>query len=284
MLWKTKTSEEGASGRNSSNALSVNPSELSAGGMGLDRGRASDPISQIPCFSDNLCDAQQENAASLSPLLARLFPPGVVAAEFRIAGEPSLLFPDEARYFGRAALNRIRDFAAGRLCARRAMAEFGFSDEPLRMSRDRRPQWRASVIGSITHATGICGAVVARKNQFRAIGLDIEIVGHVTPGVWPYICTPEEMAWLDTLRESARSRCAALIFSAKESFYKCQYGMTQQWLEFDDVTLDLPSSDANAGYFTLRPRKRIALLQHATMPLIGRFELHGSLVVTGRVL
>ena len=38
---------------------------------------------------------------------------------------------------------------------------------------------------------------------------------------------------------------AALIFSAKEAFYKAQYELTTQWLDFNDVTLDL------AGY-TLR--------------------------------
>jgi len=225
-----------------------------------------------------------KNPASLSPLLANLFPPGVIGAELRIAGDPSLLFPDEAQYLGRAVPKRIQEFAGGRLCARRALAEFGFADTPLRMNSDRRPQWPAPFIGSITHTTGMCGAVVAERRQFRAIGLDMEIVGRVTPEIWPTICTTEETAWLDALPEPEQTRCAALIFSAKESFYKCQYNVTQQWLEFDDVTLDLPYGDAGAGCFALRPRRGITLLEHDTMPLMGRFEFHGSLVVTGMVL
>jgi 4'-phosphopantetheinyl transferase EntD len=233
---------------------------------------------------DNPSGRNQKNPASLSPLLAGLFPPGVMAAELRIAGDPSLLFPDEVQYLGRAVPKRIQEFAAGRLCARRALAELGFTAYPLRMNRDRSPQWPAPVIGSITHATDICGAVVAERRQFRAIGLDMEIVGSVTPEIWPTICTPEEKAWLDTLREPERSRCAALIFSAKETFYKCQYGVTRQWLEFDDVTLDLLPGDAGAGCFSLRPRRGIALLEHDTMPVMGRFEFHGGLVVTGMVL
>jgi len=92
-----------------------------------------------------------------------------------------LLFPDEAQYLGRAVPKRIQEFAAGRLCARRALAEFGFTDYPLRSNSDRRPQWPAPVIGSITHIAGMCGAVVAKQRQFRAIGLDMEIVGRVTP-------------------------------------------------------------------------------------------------------
>ncbi|MDO8704293.1 MAG: 4'-phosphopantetheinyl transferase superfamily protein [Sulfuricaulis sp.] len=245
---------------------------------------AAVPTRQVPYSSVNERDVHRNNPAGLSPLLAGLFPPGVVGAELRIAGDPSLLFPEEAQYLGGAVPKRIQEFAAGRLCARRALAEFGFTGYPLRMNRDRRPQWPAPVIGSISHTAGMCGAVVARQRQFRAIGLDMEIVGRVTPEIWPTICTPEETAWLAALREPEQSRCAALIFSAKESFYKCQYSVTQQWLEFDDVTLDLPASDASAGCFALRPRRRIALWEHVTMPLMGRFEFHGSLIVTGMVL
>jgi 4'-phosphopantetheinyl transferase EntD len=113
----------------------------------------------------------QNNPASLSPLLASLFPPGVAAAGLRMAGDPSLLFPDETRYLGRAVPKRTREFAAGRLCARRALAEFGVTGYPLRMNRDRRPHWPAPVIGSITHTTGMSGAVVASRK-------------HTAPSAW----------------------------------------------------------------------------------------------------
>jgi 4'-phosphopantetheinyl transferase EntD len=228
--------------------------------------------------------AQRMNPASLSPFLAGLFPPDVVGAELRMAGDPSLLFPDEARDLGRAVPARIQEFAAGRLSARRALAEFGFADFPLRVNGDRRPRWPDAIVGSITHTAGFCGAVVAQRRQFLAIGLDTEIVGRVTPEIWQTICTPEESSWLHALGEPEQSRCAALVFSAKESFYKCQYGVTRQWLEFDDVTLSLPSGNARAGCFFLRPRRRIPALEHGAMPLIGRFEFHGSLVATGVIL
>lgn len=242
MLWNTRSTEDNAGGRNAP-------------------------------------DGRQEDAAGLSPALAGLFPPGVVGAELRMAGDLPLLLPDEAQHLGCAVPKRIQEFAAGRLCARRALAEFGIIGYPLGMNSDRRPRWPAAVVGCITHTTGICGAVVAEQRRFRAIGLDMELVGRVTREIWPYICAPGEMAWLAALREPEQSRCAALIFSAKESFYKCQYGVTGQWLEFDDVALDLPSRGASAGWFSLRPRRRIALLKHDS--LRGRFEFRGSLVVTG---
>ena len=245
--------------------------------------RTAVPVRQLQ-GSSHPYDAYWKNPATLSPLLAELFPAGVVGAELRIAGDPSLLFPEEVHSLGRAVPKRIQEFAAGRLCARRAVAEFGFTDYPLRRASDGRPHWPASLSGSVSHTAGMCGAVVANKGQFRAIGLDMEIVGQVTPEMWLTICTPQEMAWLTTLPESQQARCAALIFSAKEAFYKCQYSVTQQWLEFDDVTLEFSSSVANAGCFTLRPRRRITLIEHAAMPLIGHFVFNGNLIATGMTL
>lgn len=230
------------------------------------------------------CDVYQRNAASLSSLIDSVFPPGVVGAELRVAADASLLSADEAQYLGCAVPKRIQEFAGGRHCARLAMAELGFYDYPLRVNSDRRPQWPQDIIGSISHTTGMCGAAVAKKSQFRAIGLDIEIVGDVTPEIWSHICTPGETAWLATLRPPEQGRCAALIFSAKESFYKCQYNLTQQWLEFCDVKLDISFNDSGTGCFALWPQRRIALLEHATAPLTGRFKFHDSLVVTGVVI
>ena len=226
----------------------------------------------------------QKNPAVFSPLLTHLFPPGVVGAELREAGDPALLLATEAQHLARAGTQRMQEFVAGRLCARRALAEFGFADYPLSVNPDRRPRWPASLVGSITHVSGMCGAVVASQRDYRAIGLDMAIVGDVTRDIWPYVCTPEELSWLTALGESEQVRCAALIFSAKEAFYKCQYGVTQQWLEFDDVTVDVPLSATSAGYFLVRPRRKIALLEHEALPWKGRFQFNANLVITGMAL
>lgn len=225
-----------------------------------------------------------KNPACLSPLLASLFPPGVVATELRKVADSALLLAGEASHLVRAFPKRIQEFAAGRLCARRALTELGFSDFPLTVSGDRRPQWPNPIVGSITHTPGFTGAVVAERRRFRAIGVDGEAVGSVAPELWPHICTPAEAAWLDALPETERGKFSALVFSAKEAFYKCQYGVTGQWLEFHDVALAFHSSDLQTGSFSVRSFKGIRLLQRETMPLIGRFQFHGGLVVTGMVI
>ncbi|MBI3544980.1 MAG: 4'-phosphopantetheinyl transferase superfamily protein [Gammaproteobacteria bacterium] len=237
-----------------------------------------DPVRAVSAY------ASHKNPARISPLVASVFPAGVTAAELRLPGDPALLFPAETLNLTSAVPRRIQEFSAGRLCARRALTQLGFADHPLLMGGDRRPQWPSSVVGSITHTAGICAVAVAARSQFQAIGLDMEIVGHVSPEMWSHVCTSEETAWLKMLPEPEQTRYATLIFSAKEAFYKCQYELTQQWLEFDDIILELPAPSLKGGDFLLLPRRRIDFLKHKAVPWRGQFRFHENFVVTGIAL
>ncbi len=222
-----------------------------------------------------------KNPARISPRISNLFARGTVGAELHEPGDASLLFYEEARYLTNAMPTRAREFAAGRLCARRALERFGFTRYPLRVSSDRSPQWPSALIGSITHAHGVCAAVVAQRRFFRGIGLDMEIVDGVTRETWPVICTPPEAAALAALPSAQQARYAALVFSAKESFYKCQYNVTRQWLEFHDVSLDIIFEDSHTGYFVPTPRKKINALGLDATTWMGRFQFYRNVVLTG---
>ncbi len=220
------------------------------------------------------------NPAVPSPLLASLFPAGVYTAELRGPGDPALLYPEEAAHLGQSVAKRAAEFAAGRLCARAVMAELGIADFPLRVGGDRRPLWPAGVVGSITHTHGFGAAVAAPDTHFRAIGVDAEVVGRVREALWPKICAPQELTWLAAQRGGAAERLAALVFSAKEAFYKCQYGLTQGWVGFHDVMLDL-ALDPDGGRFSVLPLKPLQLQQELQPPWEGRFHFEQGLVVSG---
>src|ERR1700676_5675117 len=136
-----------------------------------------------------------KNPADLSPTLSRLFLPGVVAADMRGPGDVKLLMPAETRYLGRAVRKRVRELAAGRLCARRALAEFGIVDFAVEVADDRQPLWPASMVGSITHTAGFCAAVAAERESVAALGLDSEVVGDLNVGIWSKVWGAEEGAW-----------------------------------------------------------------------------------------
>jgi 4'-phosphopantetheinyl transferase EntD len=224
------------------------------------------------------------NPAISSKLIAGMFPAGVAAAELREPGDVSLLLPGEAEYLGRAVTKRIQEFAAGRLCARRALMEFGVEDFPLGVAHDRQPVWPESIVGSITHTTGFCAAVVAERHRFIGLGIDAEIVGRVTAPLWPSICTPREIDWLRSQVGSDQAAAAALLFAAKEAFYKCQYAVVHEWLDFHDVSVETEVRGAGQGVFVITPARRLQLANHATLPMTGQYRFHDEWVLAGLVL
>ena len=224
------------------------------------------------------------NPATLSSHLGSLFPPGAVAAELREPGDPGLLLPAEAMHVGRALAKRAQEFAAGRLCARRALAEFGIVDFPIRVAADRQPIWPESMAGSITHTAGYGAAVVAERRSAAALGLDSEVVGDVNAELWPRICVPAESAWVESLPVSERAAAVTLIFSAKEAFYKCQYALVRERLNFHDARVEAPAWGAASGAFRIHANRSIAVRTRAAMPLPGRYLFHEGFVTAGMAL
>ena len=96
-----------------------------------------------------------------------LFPPGVAVAVRREPGDPADLLPGEAVYVAKAVPKRINEFAAGRACARRALATFGMPGAVLLAAPDRQPLWPTGFVGSITHTAGFCAAAVAPRSRWR---------------------------------------------------------------------------------------------------------------------
>jgi 4'-phosphopantetheinyl transferase EntD len=224
------------------------------------------------------------NPARLSATLGGLFPPGAVAAELLGAGDPELLLPAEAVFIGRAVPKRVQEFAAGRLCARRALAEFGIVDFPIKVADDRQPIWPDTMVGSITHTAGFCAAVVAERRHARALGLDSEVVGDVTERIWHSICVPLETAWVRSLPASEQAAAVTLIFSAKEAFYKCQYAIVRERLGFHDARVQAVGWGAADGVFNIHATRDIAMSTRTALPIRGRYLFHEAFVTAGIAL
>jgi 4'-phosphopantetheinyl transferase EntD len=224
--------------------------------------------------------APGSGAVRASLLLRELLPQDIACHELLGAGDPAALLAEEKPFVGRASLKRACEFAAGRICARAGLEHFGIEGFPLKMGEDRSPRWPRALCGSIAHTRGYCASAVGAKSRYKAIGLDVEQVAGMSAEVWDHICAPAEVEWLQRLPEPERARMATLIFSAKEAFYKCQYAVTRQWLEFTDVTVDLTGWELGAGSFAVRPLGILQLLQHHALPWLGRFRLQDDLVIT----
>ncbi len=218
-----------------------------------------------------------------SRLLGGLFANRVIAFEAREPIGPESLLEEEARYVRRAVHKRVGEFAAGRACARRALAELAITSFPLRVGADREPLWPNGITGSITHTAGFCGVVVARTSEAASLGIDAEQRDAVHRRLWRHIATPEELRWLEAFPPSRAADMAALVFSAKEAFFKCQFPLTREWLSFADVSVSVEPGAARTGPHSVgvTPRRGVALQGLPPPPWAGRYALRGALVVTG---
>jgi enterobactin synthetase component D / holo-[acyl-carrier protein] synthase len=211
--------------------------------------------------------------------LNSLFPSGVAVALRCEPGDPADLMPAEAVHVEKARPKRINEFAAGRACARRALATFGVTDFVLRAASDRQPLWPADFVGSITHTAGLCVAAVVPRSKFKALGLDSERSGAPTPDIWSTLCRSDELAWVESLQPEERPAAATLIFSAKEAVYKCQYPITGEWLDFHDLHIEVLDWGQRRGRFVVRPTRDIMVAKPDALP-DGRYCFHEPFVST----
>lgn len=194
----------------------------------------------------------------------------------RTSASPQSLYDDERAYGGAFGDRRLREFATGRLCARGALASLGIYEFPLHVNADRTPRWPAGVVGSITHTDGFCGAIAARDDDARALGLDVERRGRVDEDLVPRIFTRREHERYRGFAPDARDLFATLTFSAKEAYYKCQFFLTRRWLDFTDVELDVAfDPDAAEGSFAVRTP-----VFDITLAMSGRYAIENALVGT----
>jgi 4'-phosphopantetheinyl transferase EntD len=179
-------------------------------------------------------------------MIEALLPAGVAWAERFDDDVPEALFPAEETAVARAVPTRRREFATGRWCARRALADLGVDAAAIPSGASREPVWPAGVAGALTHCAGYRAAIVAHVAAYASVGLDAEPDAPVPPGVLATVSLPAERDQLAAL--PAGVAWDRLLFSAKESVYKAWFPLARRWLGFTDCRLDLRPD----GTFTAR--------------------------------
>jgi 4'-phosphopantetheinyl transferase EntD len=134
------------------------------------------------------------------------------------------LSPNECNSLGIVSDERRREFELGRMYARQALSMIGVSGIELPREPDGAPIWPEGVIGSITHArSGLDGhfaAAVGRKQDLRAIGIDVEYDNFLQPQVWPQILTQCELSAVLDLPVVARAPEVVSRWCIKEATAK----------------------------------------------------------------
>jgi 4'-phosphopantetheinyl transferase EntD len=158
---------------------------------------------------------------------ARLLPKGAAVVAVDIASPDVVEGPELAG----AVPQRRREFAAGRLCAARALTELGASGPVGRDEKTREPLWPKGVAGSISHTRALAAAAVTR-GPMLGIDLEPQLSADALRDVRKLAISDAEWTLL-----GADAALATALFSAKESLFKCLWPSTRVFLDFPDAQL-----------------------------------------------
>ena len=162
---------------------------------------------------------------------------------------------------------RQREFDAGRACAHAALRRTGVEGSVGRHT-DRSPAWPRGATGSIAHCRHLAVAVSGPDRQIAGIGVDVEDESEVHTDLTAVVLTDSERARLG----GAAAALLPLVFSMKETAYKCWYPLTGVALDFVDIEV---AFDVGAGTFraTMVTPSRGRPMH---VPTHGRFVRHHS--------
>ena len=163
--------------------------------------------------------------------------PAVVCAGFEVVNHEAIVTAlGELQAEGlplRAVAKRRAEFLAGRFAARTALSALGVESMPGR-NEDGSPRWPAQISGSITHGAERAFCAVARQSDVRSLGIDVErLMGPETKAeLAARICNAAELEILADGLDAPEHHLVSLVFSAKESLYKCLYPLVGRYMDF----------------------------------------------------
>lgn len=102
------------------------------------------------------------------------------------------LFPEEIHSLDNVVDRRRIEFATGRYCAKKAISLLGVTPIAIVIGDGREPVWPSGIVGSITHCSGYCAAVVAKSSQVLSSGIDAEENLPLPEGVWELIASNQQ--------------------------------------------------------------------------------------------
>jgi len=156
---------------------------------------------------------------------------------------------------GNASVRRKSEYVAGRRCAIRALEMYlgsgSLNPGIVGTGQYRMPIWPRGTVGSITHTGGFASAAVSGSDRVRSLGLDSEelISREQALELGPSIGCKDEIERITAIYASREDVGLTVLFSAKESLFKCLFPMTFVYFDFRDARL--VEANATDGSITL---------------------------------
>lgn len=171
----------------------------------------------------------------------------------------------ESRVASGMCEERKRAFSAGRNLARRLLAELGRPTPDLPRLANGAIDWPDGISGSLSHSETQVAAAVSVSPEVTGIGVDLQRMYSVHPGLWSRLMHPEELADIDNDK-------ATVLFSMKEALFKSLRDAGTEWRGFSEVKLtDVGHELARRGY---------SQLAASGFPGMGAYTAFGEDVLT----
>ncbi len=218
-----------------------------------------------------------------------IVPDGCIAEALRVSTCKGSIFSEEAVLVDGAVAKRKSEFKAGRLCAHKALARYGCSVEPVLIAERGQPAWPKGIVGSITHDRDLCLTVLGSKNEKCGIGIDITENAGLDRDVVTLICNTREIQDAGRNGSSLGYDPFRVVFSVKESIYKCLFPLVKEIFDFHDVEVDIDYVRCRANIeltdrpffdrLDTRPQGRFAVLNGHVISVVWMDSLqedHGN--------
>ena len=114
------------------------------------------------------------------------------------------------------------------------------------MAVDGAPLWPSGFVGSITHTADIVWVAAASRRNVGAIGIDSEpiIAAARARRLAPCIALPDEIAGTRHVLGVDDAVATTLLFSAKESLFKCLYSHLRRPFDYLDARVEFCGATA----------------------------------------
>lgn len=148
-----------------------------------------------------------------------------------------------------AVYKRQNQFAAGRICAIKAVKNLLNGTYYINQDIHGRPLWPNGLVGSIAHTNEIAVAEVLKSNKIYNVGIDAEKITHcpdVINSFNSFVLTEhEKKLLLSDKHKDDHIFYLYLIFSVKEAVYKCLNPLVDVFFDFYSVNIDFINTENN---------------------------------------
>lgn len=144
---------------------------------------------------------------------------------------------------------RLREYTAGRNCARAALVQLGFPALAIGKGSGGEPLFPPGVTGSISHTENYCAAALALNRHIAALGIDAQTNRPMEAPLYRRV-----LGRPPTKDFATQGFCeGTLLFSIREAFYKAIFSFCQRHVYAADLIVELSADPGHCAIHSLTP-------------------------------